>query len=60
MPVWAGRKTRHVGCSQAPQPYFTRVECAIPTLYGLDPYEMIGEKIMACNRRVGGSAKPRD
>lgn len=41
----------------ADQPYFTRVECGIPTLYGLDPYEMIGEKIMACNRRLGGSAK---
>jgi predicted nucleotidyltransferase component of viral defense system len=41
----------------AQQPYFTRLECGIPTLYGLDPYEMIGEKIMACNRRLGGSAK---
>jgi predicted nucleotidyltransferase component of viral defense system len=41
----------------AEQPYFSRVECPIPTLYGLDPYEMIGEKIMACNRRLGGSAK---
>jgi predicted nucleotidyltransferase component of viral defense system len=41
----------------AQQSYFTRVECGIPTLYGLDPYEMIGEKIMACNRRLGGSAK---
>ncbi len=41
----------------ASQPYFPRVECGIPTLYGLDPYEMIGEKIMACNRRLGGSAK---
>ncbi len=41
----------------AEQPYFTRLECGIPTLYGLDPYEMIGEKIMACNRRLGGSAK---
>lgn len=41
----------------AQQPYFSRVECGIPTLYGLDPYEMIGEKIMACNRRLGGSAK---
>jgi uncharacterized protein len=41
----------------AQQPYFTRVECGIPVLCGLDPYEMIGEKIMACNRRLGGSAK---
>jgi predicted nucleotidyltransferase component of viral defense system len=41
----------------AEQPYFSRVECRIPTLYGLDPYEMIGEKIIACNRRLGGSAK---
>lgn len=39
------------------QPYFRRVECGIPRLYGLDPYEMIGEKIAACNRRVGGSGK---
>lgn len=39
------------------QPYFRRVECGIPRLYGLDPYEMIGEKIVACNRRVGGSGK---
>lgn len=41
----------------ANQPYFRRVECGIPRLYGLDPYEMIGEKIAACNRRVGGSGK---
>lgn len=39
------------------QGYFTRVECGVPDLFGLDPYEMIGEKLMACNRRVGGSAK---
>ncbi|MGH8260479.1 MAG: nucleotidyl transferase AbiEii/AbiGii toxin family protein [Steroidobacteraceae bacterium] len=39
------------------QEYFSRVEFAAPTLHGLDPYEMIGEKIMACNRRQGGSAK---
>ncbi len=39
------------------QSYFRRIECAVPALYGLDPYEMIGEKIMACNRRVGGSGK---
>lgn len=39
------------------QPYFSRVECGAPTLHGLDPYEMIGEKIVACNRRLGGSAK---
>lgn len=39
------------------QPYFRRVECGTPRLYGLDPYEMIGEKIVACNRRVGGSGK---
>lgn len=39
------------------QPYFGRVECGVPRLYGLDPYEMIGEKIVACNRRVGGSGK---
>jgi uncharacterized protein len=40
-----------------PQGYFARVECGVPELFGLDPYEMIGEKLMACNRRVGGSAK---
>ncbi len=39
------------------QSYFRRLDCAVPGLYGLDPYEMIGEKIMACNRRVGGSGK---
>lgn len=39
------------------QEYLSRVEFDPPTLYGLDPYEMIGEKIMACNRRQGGSAK---
>lgn len=40
-----------------PQSYFARVECGVPDLFGLDPYEMIGEKLMACNRRLGGSAK---
>lgn len=40
-----------------PQPYFRYVECGLPELFGLDPYEMIGEKIMACNRRLGGSGK---
>ena len=40
-----------------PQPYFEHVEFAPPALSGLDPYEMIGEKVMACNRRLGGSAK---
>jgi uncharacterized protein len=40
-----------------PQPYFKAVEFDPPLLFGLDPYEMIGEKIMACNRRRGGSAK---
>jgi len=39
------------------QGYFSRVEVPVPLLYGLDPYEMIGEKIMACSRRVGGSGK---
>jgi predicted nucleotidyltransferase component of viral defense system len=39
------------------QEYLTRVEFEPPWLYGLDPYEMIGEKLMACNRRQGGSAK---
>ncbi len=39
------------------QSYFRRLECTVPGLHGLDPYEMIGEKIMACNRRVGGSGK---
>lgn len=39
------------------QGYFARVEVGVPLLYGLDPYEMIGEKIMACNRRLGGSGK---
>jgi hypothetical protein len=34
------------------------VECGVPVLFGLDPYEMIGEKIMACNRRgIRGSSK---
>ncbi|MHB1807908.1 MAG: nucleotidyl transferase AbiEii/AbiGii toxin family protein [Solirubrobacteraceae bacterium] len=41
----------------AEQPYFSRLECGTPLLCGLDPYEMIGEKIIACNRRLGGSAK---
>jgi uncharacterized protein len=39
------------------QPYFARVEFDPPLLRGLDPYEMVGEKIMACHRRLGGSAK---
>jgi predicted nucleotidyltransferase component of viral defense system len=39
------------------QEYLSRVEFDAPTLHGLDHYEMIGEKIMACNRRQGGSAK---
>lgn len=39
------------------QGYFTRVEVGVPLLFGLDPYEMVGEKIMACNRRLGGSGK---
>jgi predicted nucleotidyltransferase component of viral defense system len=40
-----------------PQGYFARLECGVPELFGVDPYEMIGEKLMACNRRLGGSAK---
>lgn len=39
------------------QLYFRHVEFDPPRLSGLDPYEMIGEKVMACNRRRGGSAK---
>ncbi len=39
------------------QSYFRHLEIPLPALWGLDPYEMIGEKLMACNRRVGGSAK---
>lgn len=41
------------------QSYFVKAseECGVPQLFGLDPYEMIGEKIMACNRRQGGSSK---
>jgi predicted nucleotidyltransferase component of viral defense system len=41
------------------QSYFAKAgeECGAPRLFGLDPYEMIGEKIMACNRRQGGSSK---
>jgi len=39
------------------QTYFRHVECGLPELFGLDPYEMIGEKVMACNRRLGGSGK---
>jgi len=38
------------------QPYFRQVEFSPPELHGLDPYEMIGEKIMACNR---GAVVPR-
>ncbi len=41
----------------AEQTYFQHVEFPPPALYGLDPIEMIAEKIMACNRRRGGSAK---
>jgi uncharacterized protein len=41
----------------AEQPYFRHLECGVPVLHGLDPYEMIGEKIVACNRRLGGSGK---
>lgn len=41
-----------------PQTYLKHVECGIPVLFGLDPYEMIGEKIMASNRRgISGSSK---
>lgn len=39
------------------QEYLHRVEVETPVLYGLDVYEMIGEKLNACNRRQGGSAK---
>lgn len=39
------------------QPYHRHVEFPPPLLHGLNPYEMVGEKIMACNRRRGGSAK---
>jgi uncharacterized protein len=39
------------------QEYFRHAQVPLPRLHGLDPYEMIGEKIMACNRRQGGSAK---
>lgn len=39
------------------QAYFRRVEFIAPRLFGLSPYEMVGEKIMACNRRIGGSGK---
>lgn len=37
--------------------YHSRVECGMPVLHGLDPYEMIAEKLMACSRRLGGSGK---
>jgi predicted nucleotidyltransferase component of viral defense system len=40
-----------------PQSYHKAVEFQAPALWGLDPYEMIAEKIVACNRRQGGSAK---
>lgn len=40
-----------------PQPYFRHIEVGLPNLHGLHPYEMIGEKIMASNRRLGGSGK---
>lgn len=46
-----------VGLDLVPQTYFGHVEFDPPRLHGLDPYEMIGEKIMAGNRRRGGSAK---
>lgn len=46
-----------VDLSLVDQSYFRHVEFDPALLYGLDPYEMIGEKIMACNRRRGGSAK---
>ena len=39
------------------QPYFGRVVFPPPLLHGLDPYEMIGEKIVARNPRRGGSAE---
>ncbi len=51
-PVLEARDLQLVG-----QEYLSRVEFDAPTLHGLDAYEMIGEKIMACNRRQGGSAK---
>jgi uncharacterized protein len=41
----------------AEQPYFRHLDVPLPELWGLDAYEMIGEKLMACNRRVGGSGK---
>lgn len=41
----------------ASTPYESRVECGIPVLHGLDPYEMIAEKVMACSRRLKGSGK---
>lgn len=37
--------------------YHSRVECGTPVLHGLDPYEMIAEKLMATSRRMGGSGK---
>lgn len=39
------------------QSYFRYTEFDLQRLASLDPYEMIGEKIMALNRRVGGSGK---
>ncbi len=41
----------------ADQSYFRHLEIPLPELWGLDPYEMIGEKLMACNRRMGSSGK---
>jgi len=46
-----------VGLPLQPQSHFAYVECDPPVLSGLGPYEMIGDKVMACNRRLGGSAK---
>ncbi len=46
---------RHLRLTE--QPYFRHLDVPLPELWGLDAYEMIGEKVMACNRRVGGSAK---
>ena len=40
-----------------PQTYFKHVECGVPTLFGLDPYEMIGEKLMAMNEHASDQGR---
>jgi predicted nucleotidyltransferase component of viral defense system len=43
--------------SLMPQPYFSRLEFEPQAVVSLHPCEMLAEKVMACNRRRGGSGK---